>query len=119
MSPHSPGTAAALPVRIILIKLRPGVDRHEYEEFLRRADYPVAATRQSVPYYRNHRIRPETKVPGDTEWDYVEYIQATSVEEYDEERARNPNTEFQRINPRYVERTVSFWADAVEPATEG
>jgi hypothetical protein len=104
-----------VPIRVILVKLKPGVDPAAYEEFVRRVDYPIAVTRTSIPYYRNHRIRPESWSPGPGAWDYVEYIQATDVAAYDAERAANPNREFQRLNPEYVERTVSFWADAIEP----
>jgi hypothetical protein len=109
---------ARVPIRVILVKLRPGADRQAYEAFIREVDYPVAATRRSIPYYRNHHIRPDTWEPAPAEWDYVEYIQVTDVDEYTAERASKPNAEFVRRNPEFVERTLSFWADVVqaEPA---
>lgn len=108
-----------MPIRIILVKLRPGVSPGEYEQFVRQVDYPVAATRTSIPHYRNHRIQAESWAPEAHDWDYVEYIQATDVDAYNEERARHPNLEFQRLNPQYVERTLSFWATAIEPEADG
>ena len=105
-----------VPIRVILVKLRADADPRAYETFIRQVDYPVAATRQSIPYYRIHRIRPDTWEPAPADWDYVEYIQVTDVAAYTAERAERPNTESQRRNPEFVERTLAFWADVVEPA---
>ena len=109
-----------MPVRFVLVKLKPGVGVEEYERFIRTYDYPVIPNLKTIRHYRTHRIRPEEKGEG-FDWDYIERIEtAAEVEEYRRELDSDPDfAEFRRRQPSYVERQVSFWSDTLEPDEAG
>lgn len=108
-----------MPVRFVLVKLKPGVSIEEYEEFIQTVDYPVVPTLTTILDYRTNRIRPEDKDPA-FDWDYMERIVVTDIEAYQQELASSPGfAEFKRRQPNYVERQKAFWAEIVEPKGQG
>jgi hypothetical protein len=105
-----------MPVRFVLIKLRDGIGVDDYERFIQTFDYPAVPSLQTIRHYRTHRIRPEDKDPRQLPWDYLERIDITDREAYEQELAASEGfAEFKRRNPTYVERTYAFWSDTVEP----
>jgi hypothetical protein len=105
-----------MPVRFVLIKLKDGVSADDYERFIQTVDYPVVPSLTTIRHYRTHRIRPEDTDPSQLPWDYLERIDITDREAYQEEVAASAGfAVFKRLNPTYVERTYAFWSDAVEP----
>lgn len=105
-----------MPVRFVLVKLRPGVTAEDYEKFIQTVDYPVVPSLKTIVDYRTNRIRPEDKDPATFDWDYMERIVVTDIEAYQQELASSPGfAEFKRLQPNYVERQKAFWAEIVEP----
>ncbi len=105
-----------MPVRFVLVKLKPGITGEDYERFIQTVDYPVVPSLETIVHYRTNRIRPEDKTP-DFPWDYMERIEVTDVEAYRQELDSSEGfAEFRRQQPNYVERNFSFWADVVEPS---
>lgn len=106
-----------MPVRFVLIKLKEGVTVEDYEHFIQTVDYPVVPSLKTIRHYRTHRVRPEDR--DALGWDYLERIDITDREAYQQELAASSGfAEFRRLNPTYVERTLAFWSDAVEPLDE-
>ena len=104
-----------MPVRFVLVKLKPGVTVEDYERFIRTVDYPVVPTLRTIRHYRINRINAEDRSPS-FDWDYMERIDITDREAYTEELARSTGFgEFKRLMPNFVERQQSFWAEVVEP----
>jgi hypothetical protein len=105
-----------MPIRYVLVKLKPGVTVEDYERFIRTVDYPVIPSLKTIRHYRTQRIRPEDKDPESFDWDYMERIDITEIDDYRRELdASEAFGEFRRLQPNYVERQRSFWAEVVEP----
>lgn len=105
-----------MPVRFVLVKLKPGVTPDAYEEFIQTIDYPVVPSLRTIIDYRTNRIHPEDKDPTTFPWDYMERIVVTDISAYQDELAQSSGfAEFRRLNPNFVETTKSFWAETVEP----
>ncbi len=104
-----------MPVRFVLVKLKPGITAEDYENFIRTVDYPVVPSLKTILHYRTNRIRPEDK-SEEFPWDYMERIEVTDIEEYRKGLDSSEGfAEFRRLQPNYVERNLSFWAEVVEP----
>lgn len=105
-----------MPVRFVLVKLKPGVSADDYEHFIQTIDYPVVPSLRTIVDYRTNRIRPEDKDDATFPWDYMERIVVTDVTAYQDELAQSAGfAEFRRLNPNYVETTRAFWAEIVKP----
>lgn len=105
-----------MPVRFVLVKLKPGVSPDAYEHFIQTIDYPVVPSLKTIVDYRTNRIRPEDKDPKTFPWDYMERIVVTDIAAYQDELSQSTGfAEFRRLNPNFVESTKSFWADTLEP----
>ena len=106
-----------MPVRFVLIKLKPGVSVDDYEHFIQTVDYPVVPSLPAIRAYRTHRVQPEDKDPQVFPWDYIERIDIADREAYQAQVAASTGfAEFRRRMPEFVEQTFAFWAEAVEPA---
>ncbi len=104
-----------MPVRFVLVKLKTGIAAEDYERFIRTVDYPVVPSLKTILDYRTNRIRPEDK-SEEFPWDYMERIVVTDTEEYRKDLDSSEGfAEFRRLQPNYVERNFSFWAEVVEP----
>lgn len=108
-----------MPVRFVLVKLKPGVTAEDYETFIRTVDYPVVPSLKTIRSYRTNRIQPEDK-DASFPWDYMERIEITDRAAYQAELAASDGfAEFKRRAPTYVESQKAFWAEIVEPDGEG
>ncbi len=108
-----------MPVRFVLVKLKPGVTVEDYENFIKTVDYPVVPSLKTIKHYRTNRIEPEDKDESFA-WDYMERIEITDRADYQEELANSTGfAEFRRLMPNYVETQKSFWAEIVEPDGQG
>ena len=105
-----------MPIRFVLVRLRPGVGAEDYERFIQTVDYPVGPTIKAIRHYRTNRIWPEFKDPARLPWDYMERIEVADKAAYEAELAASTGfAEFRRLNPTFVEETYGFWADQIEP----
>lgn len=105
-----------MPVRFVLVKLKPGVSPEDYERFIRSIDYPVVPSLNTIVDYRTNRIRAEDKDAASFPWDYMERIVVTDIAAYQQELANSTGfAEFKRLQPNYVETQKSFWAETVDP----
>ncbi|MGD9528690.1 hypothetical protein [Pseudonocardia sp.] len=86
-----------------LNKLRPGVDPADYEEWIRRTDYPVARRSAAIRSYDVTRIEGTLDGNGVPTISYLEVIEVTDIEEY---RAAGTAPEFVAL--------LEEWATYVE-----
>lgn len=86
-----------------LNKLRPGVDPADYEEWIRRTDYPVARNCPAILRYDVARIDGTLDGNGAPTISYLEVIEVTDIEEY---RAAGTAPEFVKL--------LEEWATYVE-----
>jgi len=104
-------------VRYVLVALKPGVDRDEYERYEREVDYVVANGLKSIVSYRTHRF---TEVLGDLgggPWDYIERIEVTDRAAYEAEIASLGKELLDELYEKYLDRskTRSIWTLLVDP----
>ncbi|MBV8186855.1 MAG: hypothetical protein JO339_06410 [Alphaproteobacteria bacterium] len=104
-------------VRYVLVALKPGVDRDEYERYEREVDYVVANGLKSIVSYRTHRF---TEVLGDLgggPWDYIERIEVTDRAAYEAEIATLGKELLDELYEKYLDRskTRSIWTLLVDP----
>ncbi len=99
-----------------LVKLRPGVDRDEYERFEREVDYVVASKLESIVNYRTHRI---TEMPpiGGGPWDYIERIEITDRPTYERDLANGGKELIDQLFAKYLDqsRTYLLWTERLDP----
>lgn len=62
--------------------LREGVDPDEYEDWIRRVDYPVARSLPAIESYVVTRLEGVLGDGGTPPYQYLEVIEVTSVDEY-------------------------------------
>jgi hypothetical protein len=77
-----------------LNKLREGVDPQEYEDWIRRVDYPVARAQGAITAYTVTRIEGTLSGEGESPYDYLEVIEITDLDAY---RALGELPEFQQL----------------------
>jgi hypothetical protein len=93
-----------MPVRYILVTLKPGVTAEAYEKWVREYDYKVAATRENLIKYEVYRITsPITGIenPG---WTHMERIEVKSLEQ----------SAIDALTPSGVELRRQLWGTYVE-----
>jgi REDY-like protein HapK len=97
-----------------LSKLREGVDRDEYEDWIRRVDYPVARAQGAIASYTVTRIEGTLSGEGESPYDYLEVIEITDLEAY---RALGSLPEFEQLLrewSQYVAEAVMIHGEVVE-----
>jgi hypothetical protein len=62
--------------------LKDGVDPADYEEWVRRRDYPVARAQPSIRSYVVTRVEGHLAGEGELPCRYLEVIEVTSIDEY-------------------------------------
>ena len=77
-----------------LNRLREGVDPAEYEEWIRRVDYPVARAQGAIASYTVTRIEGTISGEAASPYDYLEVIEVTDLEAY---RALGSLPEFEQL----------------------
>lgn len=88
-----------------LNRLLPGVDPADYEEWIRRTDYPIARASPAILSYDVTRIDGTLDGTGAPSIAYLEVIEVTDIEEY---RAVGSTPEFVAL--------LAEWATFVELA---
>jgi hypothetical protein len=94
--------------------LREGVDPYEYEDWIRRVDYPVARRQPAIESYVVTRLEGLVTGEGSPPYQYLEVIEVTSVDEY---RAGLGNEELEALLREwsaYVEHSVAVHGVVVE-----
>lgn len=95
--------------------LRKGVDPNEYEDWIRRVDYPVARRQPSVESYVVTRLEGLIQGDGSPPYEYLEAIEVTSVDEYRAGLTGNEELEsLLREWSTYVESSVAVHGVVVE-----
>ena len=64
-----------------LNKLRDGIDPADYENWVRRTDYPIARSHPAVQRYEVTKLH-STLEGGSPSCDYLEVLEVTGIEEY-------------------------------------
>ncbi|MFQ5828321.1 MAG: hypothetical protein ACE5JD_04085 [Candidatus Methylomirabilia bacterium] len=103
-------------VRFVLATLKPGVEAEDYERFEREVDYAVSARMKTIVSYRTHRITEPIAIPGGP-WDYIERIEITDRQAYEQELAIAGKEMIEELYAKYLDRskTVSIWSERIEP----
>ncbi len=103
-------------VRYVLAKLKPGVSPEEYEKFEREVDYVVAGRLETIVSYRTHRITATDARLAGGPWDYIERIEITDREAYEQELAATGKELIDELYAKYLDRayTTSIWSELVE-----
>ena len=65
-----------------LNRLREGVSAADYENWVRRVDYPVARRQAAIKEYTVTRLDGLVTGEGGAPYDYLEVIEITSIDEY-------------------------------------
>lgn len=95
--------------------LREGTDPNEYEEWIRRVDYPVARSQPPIESYVVTRLDGLIGGEGSPPYHYLEVIEVTSVDEYQAGLAGNDEMEsLLREWSRYVESSVAVHGIVIE-----
>ena len=104
-------------VRYVLVALKPGVSREDYERYEREVDYVVASKLKSIISYRTHRIGDVSPPIGGGPWDYIERIEVTDRAAYEAEIATLGKGLIDELYGKYLDRskTTSIWSVRLEP----
>lgn len=95
--------------------LREGTDQNEYEEWIRRVDYPVARRQPAIESYVVTRLDGLVAGEGSPPYQYLEVIEVTSVDEYRAGLSGNDEMEsLLREWSGYVESSVAVHGVVVE-----
>lgn len=78
---------------LFLNTLRDGVDPGEYEDWVRRVDYPVARRQPAIRSYDVTRLDGLPDADGAPPFHYLEVLEVTSVAEYRDSLDGNPELE--------------------------
>ena len=70
-----------MPVRYVLVTLKPGVTAEAYEKWVREYDYKVAATRENLIKYEVYRITSPINGQENAGWTHLERIEMKSLEQ--------------------------------------
>jgi len=89
-----------------LNRLREGVDPADYEDWIRRVDYPVARAQKPIEDYTVTRLEGTLSGEGESPYDYLEVIEVIDLDAY---RALGSLPEFERL----LEEWSQYVADAV------
>ncbi len=95
--------------------LREGADANEYEEWIRRVDYPVARSLPAIESYVVTRLDGLLGGEGSPPYHYLEVIEVTSVGEYQAGLTGNDEIEsLFREWSSYVESSVAVHGVVIE-----
>lgn len=102
-------------VRNVLVALKPGVDRDEYERFWRQVDHPTTTSLRSVASYRLERMGGAIPGLANGSWDYLERFEITDRAAFEEEAPAVGKTLVEELYARFLDRsrTVVWWSEPV------
>jgi hypothetical protein len=87
--------------------LKDGVDRGDYEAWVRRVDYPVARKQESIKSYVVTRLEGMLNNDGAPPYHYLEVIEVTDLDAY--RAGMDGNPEFETL----LEEWATYVADSV------
>jgi hypothetical protein len=87
--------------------LKPGVKPEDYEDWVRRVDYPIARKQESIQSYVVTRLDGMLNGDGDPPFQYLEVIEITDLDAYRGGMQGNP--EFEKL----LEEWGTYVADSV------
>ena len=97
-----------------LNRLRDGVDPQEYEDWIRRVDYPIARAQGAIRDYTVTRIEGTLNGESGSPYDYLEVIEITELDSY---RALGSLPEFEQLLQEwshYVAEAVMIHGEVIE-----
>jgi hypothetical protein len=107
-----------MPQRVFFLNtLHDHVDRGDYEDWVRRVDYPVARSLPAIQSYVVTRLHGHLSDDESTELpcQYLEVIEITSIEEYRAGLEGNPELEaLLKEWATYVGSSVAVWGEVLE-----
>jgi REDY-like protein HapK len=103
-------------VRFVLVSLKPGANKDDYERYEREVDYVFSGKLASIVSYRTHRVTDEPALPNGP-WDYVERIEVTDRAAYEMECATLGKGLLDEIHEKYIDesKVLSFWTESIDP----
>jgi hypothetical protein len=94
--------------------LRDGVDPKEYEDWVRRVDYPVARSQPAVERYVVTRLDGMLFGEGKPPYHYLEVIEIVGLEEYRKGMSDNPQLdELFKEFQEYVEDAIMVYGEVI------
>jgi hypothetical protein len=105
-----------MPERVFFLNtLREETDPDEYEDWIRRVDYPVARRQPAIESYVVTRLDGLLQGDGSPPYQYLEVIEVTSVDEYRAGLTGNEEMEsLLREWSTYVESSVAVHGEVIE-----
>jgi hypothetical protein len=101
-----------VPVVFFLNRLRPGVSGTDYERWVREVDYPTARSLDSIKSYVVARM--EATLDGDPpNYDYVERVEITNIDDYRAELGRPEMTSFSSQWSSRVGESIALFGDEI------
>ncbi len=101
-----------MPVVFFLNKLRPGVEKADYERWVREVDYPTARALATIQSYVVARMD-GTLDGGSPAYDYVERVEVTDIDAYRAELAKPEMEAFARDWSSRVGESAALFGDEI------
>ena len=95
--------------------LREGVDPAQYEDWIRRVDYPVARRQASIERYEVTRLEGMVSGEGAPPYQYLEVIDITDIDAY--RGSMEGNQEFEQLLTdwsRFVGESIAVWGENID-----
>lgn len=98
-------------------RLRDGVDPAEYEDWVRRVDYPIARKQPSITRYEVSRLggHVQADATDPLPYDYVEVIEITDIDSY--RAGMDGNPEFEQLLrewSEYVGESIAVYGEVID-----
>ncbi len=98
-----------------LNKLRDGIEKAEYERWVREVDYPFARGLTAIDSYVVTRLDALLMGEGELPYDYLEVIEIAGIEEYQAALSGGPEVEeFFEEWSSYVGESVAVYGEVIE-----
>ncbi|MCC6313874.1 MAG: hypothetical protein IT337_07650 [Thermomicrobiales bacterium] len=101
-----------MPVVFFLNKLRPGVAKADYEQWVREVDYPTARSLGTIESYVVARM--EATLDGEpATYDYIERVEITNIDDYRAELGRPEMAEFAKDWASRVGESIALFGEEI------
>jgi hypothetical protein len=98
-----------------LNRLRDGVSPADYEDWVRRVDYPVARRQPAIRSYVVTRLDGLVTADGEPPYQYLEVIEITNIDDYRSSLSGNPELEsLLQEWSEYVGESVAVYGETVD-----
>ena len=98
-----------------LNNLHNNIDPRDYEDWIRRVDYPIARKQESIVSYVVARLDGTVDGKEESPYDYLETIEITDIDAYRD--GMNGNSEFDQLLKEwstYVAESVMVYGEIIE-----